>query len=367
MKIKILQRYLLAEFLKYLAVALLSLAAFYIVVDFISNIGAFTKHSPDAGYVILYFLYKLPEIIYRVLPLSALLSTLLTITFLNKNNEIMPVKSSGLSMFKFFMPLILTGIIISMSSFFLSNFIAVKTNILRRFVMQRYINKNSSYDIDSVYKYRTKDIMIHYKKYIITAKSLDPSKKVIKGVNIYVFDGDFVLNKRYIAEEGYFKHNNLELINGRLDKFEFKNKSEFSEKFFKNVEMPINLNLNFFKSYTLKPEFLSITSLSKMLTVAKKTESGVSYILTGFYSKLSYPVINLILILIGISVGLLLEKKGGTPIAIGISIVFAFTWWIVNSIALSLGESSQLNPLLAAFMADIIFLLFAVYLMADID
>ena len=87
MKIKILQRYLLAEFLKYLAVALLSLAAFYIVVDFISNIGAFTKHSPDAGYVILYFLYKLPEIIYRVLPLSALLSTLLTITFLNKNNE----------------------------------------------------------------------------------------------------------------------------------------------------------------------------------------------------------------------------------------------------------------------------------------
>lgn len=367
MKIKILQRYLLAEFFKYLTVAILSLAAFYIVVDFISNIGAFTKHSPDIGYVILYFLYKLPEIVYRVLPLSALLSTLLTLAFFNKNNEIAAVKSSGLSMLRFFLPLILTGIIISLSAFLLSNFVAVNTNISRRFVMQRYINKNTSYNIGSVYRYRTKDIMIHYKKYIITAQSLDPSKKMIKGVNIYVFDNNFVLQKRYIAKEGYFEYKNLKLINGRLDEFEFNNKSGFSEKFFKNIEMPINLNLNFFKSYTLKPEFLSVASLSKMLAVAEKTESGVNYILTDFYSKISYPIINLILILVGISVGLLLEKKGGAPIAIGISIVFAFTWWIINSIALSLGESSQLNPLLAAFMADIIFLLFAVYLMADID
>lgn len=367
MKIKILQRYLLVEFFKYLVIAIFSLVAFYIVVDFISNIGAFTKHSPEISYVILYFLYKFPEIAYRVLPLSVLLSTLLTLTFFNKNNEIVAVKSSGLSMLRFFMPLILTGIIISILAFFLSNFIAVNTNILRRFVMQRYINKNTSYKISSVYRYRTKDIMIHYKKYIITAQSLDSSNKIIKGVNIYVFGNNFILNKRYIAEEGYFKDKNLKLINGRLDEFKFNNKSEFSEKFFKSVEIPINLNLNFFKSYTLKPEFLSIISLSKMLRVAKKTESGVSYILTGFYSKLSFPIINLILILIGISVGLLLEKKGGAPIVIGISIVFAFTWWIINSIALSLGESSQLNPLLAAFMADIIFLLFGIYLMADID
>jgi len=45
----------------------------------------------------------------------------------------------------------------------------------------------------------------------------------------------------------------------------------------------------------------------------------------------------------------------------------AFTWWIINSIGLSLGEASQLNPLLAAFMADIIFLSFGVYLIMDID
>ncbi len=367
MKIKILQRYLLGEFFKYLVLTLFSLAAFYIVVDFVANIAVFTKHSPEAGYVILYFLYKLPEISYRVLPLSVLLSTLLILTFLNKNNEIMAVKSSGLSMLKFFTPLILTGVIISISAFFLSNFVAANANVSRRFVMQRYINKNTLYKIGSIYRYRTKDIMIHYKKYIITAQFLDPSKKIIKGVNIYVFGSNFALNKRYIAKEGYFKYKNLKLISGRLDEFKFSNKSEFSEKFFKNMEMPIDLNLNFFKSYTLKPEFLSIVSLSKMLMVAKRTESGFSYLLTGFYSKLSFPVINLILILIGISVGLLLEKKGGAPVAIGISIVFAFTWWIINSIALSLGESSQLNPLLAAFMADIVFLFFSIYLMADID
>jgi len=308
MKIKILQKYLLGEFFKYLIATLLSLVAFYIVVDFISNIGAFTRHSPSIGYVALYFLYKVPEIVYRVLPLSVLLSTLLTITFLNKNNELDAIKSSGLSMLRFFKPLILAGIIITVLAFLLSNFVAVNTNIARRLVMQRYINKNISYNIGSVYQYKTKDIMIHYGKYIITAQSFDPLRRVIKGVSVYVFGKGFVLQKRYIAKEGYFKQKNLKLVNGRLDVFKFNNKTEFSEKFFRVMETPINLNLNFFKSYTLKPEFLSIGSLSKMLAVAKKTGSGFSYLLTGFYSKLSYPVINLILVLIGISSGLLVKK-----------------------------------------------------------
>lgn len=367
MKIKILQRYLLGEFFKYLLIALFSLIAFYIVVDFISNIGAFTKHSPDISYVFLYFLYKLPEIAYRILPLSALLSTLLTVTFLNKNNEISAIKSSGLNMLRFFMPLIITGIILTIAAFFLSNFVAVRTNILRRLIMQRYINKNKAYNIGSVYMYKTKNVMIHYKNYIITAKSLYPGKDEIKGVDIYAFDNNFTLQKRYIAKEGYFKSGNLELVDGRSDTFNFKNKSGFMEREFKSMEIPVILDLNFFKSYTLKPQFLSIGSLAKMLSVAKKTESGINYILTGFYSKLSYPFINLILVLIGISAGLMLDRKGGTPISIGISIVVAFIWWIINSIALSLGESSQLNPFLAAFMADIVFLLFSIYLMADID
>ena len=366
---KILQKYLLNEFLKYFAATIISLIFFYITIDFISNIGAFTKHSSEFQYIIIYFLYKLPEIIYRVLPLSILLSTLLSISALNKNNEITAVKSSGLSMLKFFAPLIMLGLVISVASFLLSNFIAVRTNVLRRVVMQRDINKNKSFNEKSVYKYTTKNILIHYKRCIVTAKIMDPSNKTIKGVNVYVFNDKFVLLKRYIAKSGRFGNKGLILSAGQVDRFIMKNKSDggLEQEYFKAVKLPVYLNLNFFRSNTLRPEFLSIINLSKMVAVAKKSESGLSYVLTSYYSKLSFPLINLILILIGISIGLMLGKKGNSPVSIGISIVFAFTWWVINSIALSLGESAQLSPFLAAFMADIIFLSFAVYLVAGID
>ena len=365
---KILQKYLLNEFLKYFAATIISLIFFYITIDFISNIGAFTKHSPEFQYIIIYYLYKLPEIIYRVLPLSILLSTLLSISAFNKNNEITAVKSSGLSMLKFFAPLIALGLVISAASFLLSNFIAVRTNVLRRVVMQRDINKNKSFNAKSVYKYVTKNILIHYKRCIVTAEIMDPSDKTIKGVNVYVFNDKFVLLKRYIAKSGRFGNKGLELSAGQVDGFNVKNKSGgFEQKYFKAVKIPVYLNLNFFRSNTLRPEFLSIINLSKMVAVAKKSESGLSYVLTSYYSKLSFPLINLILILIGISIGLMLGKKGNSPVSIGISIVFAFTWWVINSIALSLGESAQLSPFLAAFMEDIIFMSFAVYLVAGID
>ena len=367
MKIKILQKYLVSEFLKYFAISLTGLIFFYIVVDFISNIGAFTKHSPEFQYIILYFFYKRREITYRVLPLSVILSTLLAVSYFNKNNEITAVKSSGLSMAKFFAPLVILGAGISVFAFLLSNFVAVRSNVLRRVVMQRDINKNKNYSEDSVYKYTTRNIFIHYKRCIVTAEMMNPASKTVKGVNVYVFNDKFMLKKRYTAETGYFGKGGLKLTGGQEDDFALNSGPGFVQKYFKTVNVPIYLDLNFFRSYTLKPEFLSIINLSDMISVARKSESGLSYILTSYYSKLSFPVINLILILIGISIGLLLGKKGNSPVSIGISLAFAFTWWVINSIALSLGESAQLNPVLSAFMSDIIFLSFALYLITDID
>jgi lipopolysaccharide export system permease protein len=364
---KILRNYLLIEFFKSLITSLISLSLFYIIVDFISNVGGFTKHSPQFQYIILYFVFKSPEIIYRVLPLSVLLSTMLVIIAFNKNNEIIAIKSSGVSMLKFAYPLIISAICISIFAFILFNFIAVRTNIERRIIMQKYINKNKTYSIKSIYKYKTKNISLHYKKFIITAKTLDPSKNILRNVNIYQFNNKFKLIERYSAKWGYFSSYDLKLYNVQINIFRIKNHYFFFEKNISIKKLPIKLNLDFFKSYTLKSEFLSIFNLAKMFNVAKKSQSNISYVETYFYSKFAFPLINLILVLIGIAVGLSVGKKGGTSAAIGISIAFAFGYWTINSIAVSLGITSQLNPILAAFMADITFLLLAIYLVADID
>ena len=85
-----------------------------------------------------------------------------SISFFNKNNEITAVKSSGLSMARFFTPLIILGAAISVFAFLLSNFVAVRSNVLRRVVMQKDINKNKNYNEGSVYKYTTKNIFHPY-------------------------------------------------------------------------------------------------------------------------------------------------------------------------------------------------------------
>ncbi len=364
---KILRNYLLAEFSKFLAISLGSFSFFYIIVDFITNIGAFTKHSPQFYYILLYFLLKLPEIVYRVLPLSVLLSAMLLMISFNKNNEIMAIRSSGLTMLRFTSSLIIVATGISVFAFMLSNFVTAKTNIERRIVMQKYINKKRTFDINSLYKYNTKNISIHYRNFIIIAKTVNLHRKLLKNINIYQFNNKFKLVKRYNAKSGLFLKNGLELQNGLIIYFHLKNNAAFSEKIFRKKMLPIKLNLNFFKSGMLRPEFLSIFNIGKMLKVAKKSGSDLGFLETSYYSKFAFPVINLILIIIGISIGLSVGKKSGASAAIGISILFAFGYWIINSVAISLGTALQLNPVLAAFMADITFSLLGIYLIADID
>ncbi|RYD58892.1 MAG: LPS export ABC transporter permease LptG [Sphingomonadales bacterium] len=60
---------------------------------------------------------RTPEIIARFLPFSVLLGTILTLSQLNQNSEVIAMKASGLSAHQVLAPLMLTGLIVAAISF----------------------------------------------------------------------------------------------------------------------------------------------------------------------------------------------------------------------------------------------------------
>ena len=77
--------------------------------------------------------------------------------------------------------------------------------------------------------------------------------------------------------------------------------------------------------------------------------------LADLHGKIAFPLVSIILAVIGISFSLKTERSGGITKSIGAGIVIGFSYWVVFAFALSLGRSGTLPPLLAAWLANIIF------------
>jgi lipopolysaccharide export system permease protein len=78
--------------------------------------------------------------------------------------------------------------------------------------------------------------------------------------------------------------------------------------------------------------------------------------LVELYSKLSLPVVHLVMALVAIPFALLSPRSGGRAVGIGLAIAIAAGYWIVNAMALAFAKADLLPPLLAAWTANIVFL-----------
>ena len=119
----ILHRYLIKEILKHFGFVLVAAIGIYVSVDFFENIDKFMDAGLPISRIIEFLKLKLPLIIAQITPVGILLAVLITFGLMNKNNEIIALKSGGLSVYHFLRPILSLGILFSVFLFYLSEIV----------------------------------------------------------------------------------------------------------------------------------------------------------------------------------------------------------------------------------------------------
>ncbi len=115
-----------------------------------------------------------------------------------------------------------------------------------------------------------------------------------------------------------------------------------------------------------KPEEMSYWQLKRYAKRIQEEGYDATEYSVDMNVKLAYPLICVILVLIGIPLALG-AKKGGTPVAIFLGIVVCFLYLIILGVSRSLGLSGFLPPEVAAWSANLVFLLLGIYLMIRLE
>ena len=78
--------------------------------------------------------------------------------------------------------------------------------------------------------------------------------------------------------------------------------------------------------------------------------------------KLSFPLFNVIVVMIGASIATRLRLQSAA-IGFGFSVVIAFVYWGLMQLGKALGHSGLISPYVAAWMGDVVFGVAAVLLL----
>ena len=131
---KILDRYLVKQFLQTILFGLLAFTLLFVVIDLMDNLGDFIDQNVPTQLILQYYVVFIPEMIRLMTPVAVLLASLFTAGKMANLNELTAIKASGVSLYRFMAPFIITSILISIFSVYFGGYIVPLANKHKIFI-----------------------------------------------------------------------------------------------------------------------------------------------------------------------------------------------------------------------------------------
>lgn len=332
----------------------------YIAVDFFEKIDNFMEQDLPVTLAISFLALKTPLIIAQTAPISLFLSVIIVFGLMNKNNEVLALKSSGISVYTLLKPVSAIGLVFSILLFFFSEIIVPLTITHSNRIWMEDVKKQPAMVS------REKNIWIQGERSITHIKYYNPSTNAMHGVTIYFFDRSFSLIRRVDAEKGVFSNGKWVLENVMEQVLDEKSKN-YVTAFFEEKERIFDFIPEDLGRAAKKSEEMSFNELLEYIRKVEAEGYDASAYKVDLHAKLAFPFVGMILCLAGMGISLKTERKEGPGTGIAIGIGTAFFYWIFYSFCLSLGYGEMLPPVIAAWTANLVFICMAVITLLNAD
>lgn len=364
---RILDRYILKSTLGIFFGCLFLFLFLYVVIDVFANLDDILKHHASFQLLAEYYLSYLPLIFVQVSPIACLLSTLYTFANLNRNNEIIAMRASGLSIYQITKTVIIFGAIVSLSVFLVNDRLVPSSASITEKIKLRIQSdwrKNQDKKIESINNlsmYGIKNRLFFMNKFI-------PSTNTMEGITILEHDEHQNLIKKIVANKGVYKDSLWTFYQSITYNFEKNgqiiNEPQYLEEEITDIpEKPAD-----FLTQRQRPDLMTIAQLEDYMWRLSKSgaSTAIRNLRVDLYQRFTSPFTSIIIILLGIPFSFMIKKRATGLSSIGISIAVGFLYYVLNAISIALGKSGMLFPVLAASLSHIIGLAVSLYLISKL-
>lgn len=335
-------RYLTGKFIFSLLWAMVAFWAVFIIVDLVENLDKFIDKGVPFLYVALYYIYYTPYVLILVAPVGVLLATLFSVGFLAKSNELLAIRSAGISLWRVSLPFLTMGFVVALLVFIAGETIYPQFERSRTDLRERLIkgaveparmllqNVFVAGAAQRVYNFRT----FNTKQNLGT----DVTVQVIRDGRLT----ESVEAKRLWYSDSMWVGEDVTtrvfpLWGDTAITYEFVETTIFPNW----EETPDDIVRR-----KINPQQMDYKELSATFVRLRNTGGDPTYEETELALKVAFPLINFIVVLIGFPIAVR-TKQSGMALNFGIAMMITFVVRVLYEVFRVLGHSGALRPVLS--------------------
>jgi len=306
--------------------------------------------------VVKWFMYSLANDMIFTFPMAMLLSALIVFGRFSKDSETTALKAGGISFFRLCYPVMAFAALSTIFAFLFGEFIVPysisRSNQIKRTEILKLLPIMGQ---ENIYIKDSPDRTIHVER-------ADNINNILTNVVISEYDHKTdKLKRRIFAKTGRFVNGKWRFSDGVIMEYDRDMVARKTDEFSVRT-IDINERPKDFKRDETTHQEMSMRVLREKIRYAYDHGlTDVTGLLVEFYTKTSIPFACFIFGVIGAALGTS-NNRSGAFIGFGISIIIIFIYYVMFSIAKSLGKNGMLPPLMAAWIQNIVFLAASVML-----
>ncbi len=351
---RILDRYILVEFCRYLLISITVLTAVMFIADYL---GGVWDAEVSAIVLLKYAAYQAPQLFCRMVPAAALMATLVTLSLLNRKSELIAIHSIGIGLGH--ISFLIFGCIFIACCFTL----VVYDRIVPPLAKQRtiYYWKVIKGRQDFTMDIKTTKIWYRSKNLIYNLRLFDKGTNTIQGIGIYFFDQNFHLMQHIEAENARYENSEWNLKNGLITIFPEQKTFPLSKHFQEKKLILPETPQDFFE-IERQVETLRLKDLYTFIKRNREAGLDTKVYEVDLHSRIAISFVPLVMGLLAIPYSVRPKRQGGLGRDLGVCVGWIFIYWLLFSISMSLGRSGAVTPWASVWVPCIFFLFVALFL-----
>jgi lipopolysaccharide export system permease protein len=364
--LKRLDRYIIRQFILATLVSLVAFLVIFVAIDLMEKLDKFIDRKVPFTKIVDYYINFTPQMISLVLPIGLLLGSLFTTGKMSQNNEIIAARSAGMSLYRFMVPFILMGLVASFAAVYFNGWILPRANA-RVDAYQREYDLPGTTSLGSQSNLHLQEGVGE----IVVIQNFSFETMRADRVGIYFFDpkNPIKLYKRIDAKQMLWDSTKRSWK--LVDAVERDFTSDSSQENYSHLSpsaslMKFSFTPTELRERQLKMEELTNSQFEKRITLAKGAGEETARDEVDYYSRYAMSFTAFIVVLFGVPFASQ-KKRGGLALEFAVAIGIAFAFLSFTKVSQTFGYTGAIDPILTAWLANILFTLIAVGVIARVQ
>ncbi|MCX6105195.1 MAG: LPS export ABC transporter permease LptG [Proteobacteria bacterium] len=342
--------YIIRDYLKYVFGTILLTVFLFVLFDLIHKSSKdFAEYNPSAIMIFRFYLYQIPAQVVQALPIAALLSSVITMIFLSRTNEITAMRAAGMSAWQIGRGLAYGGLGLSVIALVAGELWLPRLAQRVHYIQEVEMRGIRDDQIASTVKW------FRHGQSLLNFQEFEPISQVLSNVEIVELRSNFrpirTLRARtaaYLPDQNIWRLKGINAVHfkrdGTLDRVDYTD----------SLKLALPIEPAKLKKERRKPNELSIFELSELVERGEQSGADTMPYRVDLQGKIAYPFAAFVVSLIGLKFGYKSERSTETARGVLVAFFIGISYWFVMSASRALGLQGALHPFLAAWMPNFI-------------